>query len=123
MHYRTEHAKLGSQRRISQQELDRLLRKKTPANREAPSGEALPKGLTKATLQTVNDCILAQGTAIFSTEDVAKATNISRVSVRKYLKFLTDIGYLEETLVYGVGRPIYQYQLNRAEQHRIHSYL
>ncbi|MFP6334093.1 two-component system response regulator DcuR, partial [Bacillus subtilis] len=49
----------------------------------------------------------------FSTDDISKAVNISRVSVRKYLKFLTDIEVLEESLTYGIGRPIYFYKLNK----------
>ncbi|AQQ54092.1 response regulator [Planococcus lenghuensis] len=123
VHYQNQYAKLDDGSKISQRELDRLLRKKGAAKPESVVPGALPKGLTKATLLTVRDAVQAAGPGVFSTEDIAQATNISRVSVRKYLKFLTDIAYLEETLVYGVGRPIYQYQLNEPEQHRIDPYI
>nr|WP_316046005.1 HTH domain-containing protein [Planococcus glaciei] len=59
----------------------------------------------------------------FSTDELAKAVNISRVSVRKYLKFLSEIDYLEEDLIYGVGRPIYQYRLNKEGSQQLDSYL
>lgn len=123
VHYQNHYTKLDDQSKISQRELDRLLRKKAAAKPETAVPGTLPKGLTKATLLTIHDAIQTTGSGIFSTEDIAQATNISRVSVRKYLKFLTDIAYLEETLVYGVGRPIYQYQLNESEQYRIDPYV
>lgn len=121
--YKKNYYKLHDKNRVSQQELDRLLRKKNPFESDPPSFQALPKGLTKNTLHTINEVILLNETGTFSTEELAKSVNISRVSVRKYLKFLTDIEYLEEDLIYGVGRPIYQYSLNREGSHRLDPYL
>jgi len=123
LQYKNNYHKLQDKNRVSQQELDRLLRRKNPAGPEPVNGQALPKGLTKNTLHTVNEVILLNGSETFSTDELAKAVNISRVSVRKYLKFLADIGYLDEDLIYGVGRPIYQYQLNKGATHRLKPYL
>lgn len=119
--YGKQHSRLEDKQSVNQQELDRLLHKKPPAAH--PPSPELPKGLTKTTLQTINEKILGTGDAAFSTEEIAESTRISRVSVRKYLKFLAEIGYLEETLVYGVGRPIYHYRLQPAHQNQINAFL
>ncbi|WP_028784380.1 response regulator [Thalassobacillus devorans] len=123
LQYKNNYYRLHNKSSVSQQELDSLFQKKSRpfSNQEKP--QELPKGLTKNTLQTINESILAFDGQAFSTEDIAEAANISRVSVRKYLKFLTEIGYLEEDLIYGVGRPIYQYRLYEGKQYIIDSYL
>ncbi|HSJ37691.1 MAG TPA: response regulator [Planococcus sp. (in: firmicutes)] len=123
LQYKNNYHKLHDNNRVSQQELDRLLQRKNPAGPERVNEKTLPKGLTKNTLHTINEVILLNGAETFSTDELAKAVNISRVSVRKYLKFLADIGYLDEDLIYGVGRPIYQYQLNIESSHRLNPYL
>jgi two-component system, CitB family, response regulator MalR len=108
--------------RMSQEDLDQLLQKQ-PSPPHIPETAELPKGLTKTTLETICTRISAFAPGSFSTEDLASSTDISRVSVRKYLKFLTSIGFLEETLTYGVGRPIYQYRINEANREVIQHYL
>ncbi|WP_181350336.1 response regulator [Thalassobacillus sp. CUG 92003] len=122
LYYKDNYHTLAQKQQVNQHELDQLFKKEN-GNEAAGTGEhALPKGLTRNTLHIINTVILSNRTA-FSTEDVAAAVNISRVSVRKYLKFLSEIGYLEETLIYGVGRPIYQYSLKEANRNRIDPYL
>lgn len=123
LQYKNNHYKLRNKNRISQQELDQLLQRKNASGAERPNVQSVPKGLTKTTLHTINEVILLNQTETFSTEDLAKAVSISRVSVRKYLKFLAEIHYLEENLIYGVGRPVYQYRLNPEGSHRLNPYL
>lgn len=123
LQYQNNRARLRDKNRISQQELDRLLGRKNAAVAESPAVQAVPKGLTKTTLNTIYEVIRLHETAAFSTDDLAKNINISRVSVRKYLKFLAEIDYLQEDLIYGVGRPIYQYRLNPDGVHRLEPYL
>ncbi|TVP86960.1 MAG: response regulator [Alkalicoccus sp.] len=108
--------------KMSQEDLDQMLQKQssTPL---LPEVTELPKGLTKTTLETLCTEITTLAPGSFSTEELASAADISRVSVRKYLKFLTSIGFLEETLTYGVGRPIYQYRINEANREVIQHYL
>lgn len=108
---------------ISQKELDILLQKAKEDPFGHSSTKVLPKGLTKNTLKTIHQTILSHAPAPFSTGEIAEATNVSRVSVRKYLKFLKEINYLEEDLVYGVGRPIYQYRLNEHNLSVLNPYL
>lgn len=83
----------------------------------------LPKGLTSSTLQVVVEMMKTKGTHPFSTDDISESTYISRVSVRKYLKFLTQIGVLKESLTYGIGRPVYLYTLQVEKLNQVDMYL
>ena len=86
--------------------------------------EDLPKGLTNNTLKQVWEKINEINQDSFTTDDIVKNIGISRVSVRKYLKFLTDIGVLHERINYGtVGRPVYQYQINQSLEYVIKKFL
>jgi two-component system, CitB family, response regulator MalR len=76
----------------------------------------LPKGLTRKTLNIVFDAIKEQGNTPFTTDKIAEMTDISRVSIRKYLKFLSEINVIDETLTYGIGRPLYSYMFNGPNQ-------
>ena len=106
--YREQFALLNNQRHVNQRDLDDML-----LNKESkPAGIAvhsLPKGLTKSTLQIVVLAIEEMGKTPFSTETIAEKTEISRVSIGKYLKFLKEIKVLEETITYGIGRPVSLY--------------
>ncbi|WP_019153708.1 response regulator [Robertmurraya massiliosenegalensis] len=106
--------------RINQQELDdRLLQKERMS-----TSHQLPKGLTKHTLNLVWDELQKIGENEFSTADIAKSTGISRVSIRKYLNFLEEIGVLETRVSYGtIGRPISQYVFNKRNSNVILEYL
>ncbi|WP_339147465.1 MULTISPECIES: response regulator [unclassified Sutcliffiella] len=107
LRYKDKWTLLSNQHVFNQIELDqRILHQK----HQAIEAESLPKGLTKATLKVVMDAIQLKKSDSFSTEDIAEITQISRVSIRKYLKFLKSIGVLGERMTYGtIGRPIYQY--------------
>ncbi|MDK9864395.1 response regulator [Staphylococcus sp. IPLA37010] len=83
----------------------------------------LPKGVTEATLQVIIDKMKYFEENEFSTDDISKRVNISRVSVRKYLKFLTDIEVLEESLNYGIGRPINFYKIKKDNLQYLKGYI
>ncbi|GGF27617.1 transcriptional regulatory protein MalR [Halobacillus andaensis] len=106
--YKENHFVLRDKRKVSQNELDQIFSKQ---ERQEGNRIQVPKGLTKTTLDHIIQVIRLKKEAAFSTDEIAQETDISRVSVRKYLKFLKEIDFLEETLIYGVGRPVYQYQL------------
>ncbi len=120
--YRHHLTQLGTKENVNQQDIDKLLNPHSVVKEETKI-EELPKGLTKNTLHHIHETILSLHENIFSTEKISEVANISRVSVRKYLKFLSEINYLEETLVYGVGRPIYQYRLLDKNKRNIDPYL
>nr|WP_263314538.1 response regulator [Mammaliicoccus sp. Marseille-Q6498] len=83
----------------------------------------LPKGVTKETLQVIIEKMKYFEENEFSTDDISKIVNISRVSVRKYLRFLTDIEVLEESLTYGIGRPIYFYKVKKDNLEYLNGYI
>ncbi|WP_421378821.1 response regulator [Bacillus salacetis] len=97
---------------LSQEEIDQRLFE--PESTQRKMDKSLPKGLTKSTLLVIVETV--KKLKNFSTDEIAEQTNISRVSVRKYLVFLTEINVLEETLVYGIGRPVYQYSYKDNEK-------
>lgn len=70
----------------------------------------LPKGLTHPSLVQVVDAIHQVDASAFSTEEIAQITGMSRVSVRKYLKYMAEKQVLNETFAYGqIGRPSFTY--------------
>ncbi|SDO17742.1 response regulator [Alkalicoccus daliensis] len=91
---------------LNQKELDqKLLRAKQEKLLEQ---KVLAKGLTKSTLAAIMEKLPKEKS--FTTDEIARSTGISRVSVRKYLFFLEEIEVLEETLTYGIGRPVSHYK-------------
>ncbi|MGG3469115.1 response regulator [Neobacillus pocheonensis] len=105
---------------VSQQELDHLILHRE----EAVIAEELPKGLTKDTLKQIWDAVQELKDGPFSTDEVANVVGISRVSARKYLNFLKDLGILEVKVIYGtVGRPVYQHEYNKFKEHLIKNFL
>ncbi|WP_028402705.1 response regulator [Ectobacillus panaciterrae] len=118
--YREKFMFMKNQQVLSQKELDRQILHKEPR----AIAEELPKGVTKGTLQVIWETAQSMGESPFSTEDIAGRVGISRVSVRKYLKFLSDIDALHVKVHYGtIGRPIYQYKYNKAKENIIKNFL
>lgn len=98
---------LKEQESFNQEQLDQFILKKE----QSIDSTELPKGLDKNTLMLVYDKILQVKDNTFSTEELANTVGISRVTIRKYLDFLNQIGVLEQEVAYGsVGRPVYRYR-------------
>lgn len=93
----------------TQRDLDHLFQ---PIKANKPVGsDGLPKGLTAPSLAQIARAILALEEDTFTTESLIPATGMSRVSIRKYLKYLTERGVLGESFHYGqVGRPSFTYR-------------
>jgi len=107
--YQKKISLLNAHSQLSQDELDQLLH--PPVNKRK-STKPLPKGLTRETLQRVVHHIIQRKKEPFTTEALAKDVGISRISMRKYLSFLLDIGYLHLELEYkSNGRPAHLYTL------------
>ncbi|MGC5326069.1 response regulator [Brevibacillus sp. SYSU BS000544] len=107
--YREEVGYFEKQEVVSQEDLDKLILHKDQTVPQAQ--DELPKGLTRKTLEKVWESILAYNGDEFTTEDLANRIGISRVSMRKYLQFLTEIGVLEMEVTYGtIGRPTYKHR-------------
>ncbi|MDK9858068.1 response regulator [Staphylococcus equorum] len=106
---------------INQTDIDAEFLNKEVVDRD--SELKLPKGVTEATLQVIIDKMKSFEENEFSTDDISKRVNISRVSVRKYLKFLTDIEVLEESLNYGIGRHINFYKVKKDNLQYLKGYI
>jgi CitB family two-component system response regulator MalR len=122
MLYKEKYHFFNRTKKVSQEELDdRIFSFDQKVSSE--SMNSLPKGLTRSTLQIVIESIRKKGNSPFSTDDIAEDTLISRVSVRKYLKFLLDLGVLEESLIYGIGRPVYLYTFKEERLSIVNKYI
>lgn len=115
--YKDKHQFFSAEKIIKQEDLDSKLLASEMKQINDPV-LSLPKGLTKSTLQSVITVIKDRENTAFSTDEIADETMISRVSIRKYLKYLVDLEILEESLTYGIGRPVYlySYRKNKAKQ-------
>ncbi|MBE3554257.1 MAG: response regulator [Thermicanus sp.] len=106
-----EYRKLRSHQKMSQEELDRL--RFSSVKKE----EELPKGLTPLTLYQIRS-FLSQQQKPLSAEEVAQAIGIARVTARRYLDYLVQLGDVELEIQYGsVGRPIHRYRYLRYDQY------
>lgn len=107
--WREKKTMMGSHAYYEQADVDQLLHGGMP---EVTDSKKLPKGLTPQTLRTLCQWIDAHPESEFSTDDLANAVNISRVSCRKYLIWLAQINILFTSIHYGAtGRPVYRYRL------------
>lgn len=99
----------GLAEQAAQQDIDRLFQPVSTPEPRRPGD--LPKGLTATSLAQIAQAILALPDGNFSTETLIPVTGMSRVSVRKYLKYLAETGVLAESFHYGqVGRPSFTYR-------------
>jgi len=92
---------------LNQQEIDHGILTKSMTDQSE-----LPKGLERDTLQIVAERLL-QMSDFITIQQLSRQVGISRVSLRKYLKYLKDIGRVEVKLTYqAIGRPVnmYRYQ-------------
>ncbi len=81
-------------------------------------GATLPKGLSAGTADAVADA-LRQADAPLSASDLAEALGISRVTARRYLEHLVDIGNAQRAPRYGgTGRPEHLYAWRRRHDAR-----
>ena len=66
----------------------------------------VPKGMEREMLQIIDEKL--RTTADFVTiEELSRQVGLSRVSLRKYLHYLEDVGKIEVKLTYRpVGRPV-----------------
>lgn len=119
--YREQRKILEDQRKIDQKMLDHLFFPHNTANR---SGYNLPKGITQKSLQKIWKEITKLENKIFSTDDLVKRTGMSRISIRKYLNFLEEIGALSTDVEYGeIGRPLTIYKLKKDGHKLVFPYL
>jgi CitB family two-component system response regulator MalR len=122
--YREDFLLMEHKEHLSQAQLDKLLRHSLGTEEAKPGLLPLPKGLADGTLESIWNTIKLLPAPVFSTEDISSQAPISRISVRKYLAFLTEAGILEMELSYGaVGRPVYMYTVKPEGHELISKYI
>ncbi|MDU4961686.1 MAG: response regulator [Sporomusaceae bacterium] len=103
--YRDRAAFMCGRDTIRQAELDRKILLKEQLLTE------LPKGLCLNTLSAVWNSVRTGAGSSFTAEAMAGQVGISRVSLRKYLKFLMQLELVHMEVAFGaIGRPVYKYR-------------
>ncbi|MBA8897404.1 response regulator [Clostridium saccharobutylicum] len=99
---------------LEQCELDKfILNSKNNAINKEKSNYTLEKGFNKYTYKSIVDELSNINQEYFTTEDLSEKLGIAKVTVRKYLDYMSKQGQLEKIIEYGkVGRPLYKYKIN-----------
>lgn len=97
---------LNSTESLDQKQLDHRIFAKM-----VEKSNTLPKGIEPDTLQQVREMLQNYQTD-FAMSDLVTTSNLSRISLKKYIDYLEDIGELESYLTHlSVGRPVRIYSL------------
>jgi response regulator of citrate/malate metabolism len=98
---------------IEQSDLDKLIL--SSKNTELSDKEVkcnLEKGFNKYTYNSIVNELDNIKEEYFTTEDLSEKLGIAKVTVRKYLDYMSKQGQLEKIIEYGkIGRPLYKYKL------------
>lgn len=90
--------------KLSQSDIDKMFNTKSESN--------LPKGLQEKTLNYILEKLKPFKEMLIDVEEISTITGLSKVSLRKYLDYLTDSNAIEKQIDYGtVGRPKYKYYI------------
>lgn len=98
---------------IDQVELDKLmLNSKNKESSDEKLKCNLEKGLNKYTYNSIVSELNNISEEYFTTEELSEKLGIAKVTVRKYLDYMSKQGSLEKIIEYGkIGRPLYKYKL------------
>lgn len=100
-HYRRTYRSLGSAATAEQSDVDAVFGM-------AGADKPLPKGCAAETMERVQG-ILREAEADLSALEVGEMLGLSRVSARRYLEYLNEVGQAQVHLRYGGGRPERRY--------------
>lgn len=109
--YASMRSKLNTLKPLSQDEIDQLKAGRTPSNIEYGKVGEMPKGLNELTMKQVLLYMIKSQISL-SAEEVAEGLGLARVTARRYLEYLDEIGRVTVDFQYGsVGRPIKKYKI------------
>ena len=102
---------LKKSKEFSQEDIDTLIR----LEETAPAGNAKPyeKGIQEATLCMLRDCIKKTYPRTATCGELAEKSNLSKVTVRRYMNYLVENNQAESIIDYETGgRPsvLYKYK-------------
>ena len=93
---------------MTQEEIDRILEKNAPPERE----EILEKGLQKETLEMIRRFLQENREEEFTSNQVASMVGLSRITVRRYMNYLlTKEEIVSRVDYYTGGRPEIKYRM------------
>ncbi|WP_392564294.1 response regulator [Orbus wheelerorum] len=99
---------LSSSEILDQKQLDNRIFAKN-----IEKSEQLPKGIEADTLKNIRD-MLINYTNDFAMSDLVSSSTLSRISLKKYIDYLEEIGELESYLTHlSVGRPVRIYSIKK----------
>ncbi|MDR3593913.1 response regulator [Clostridium sp.] len=98
---------------IEQGELDKLiLNTKHNELTDEQFDNNLEKGLNKYTYNSIANEIDHTKAEYVTTEELSEKLRMAKVTVRKYLDYMSKQGKLEKIIEYGkIGRPLYKYKI------------
>ncbi|MDF2882570.1 MAG: response regulator [Clostridiaceae bacterium] len=104
--YKDRYDKFKSDEEIEQMELDKLM-----GSSSLPREDNFTKGLNKYTYNSIWDEVEKGQKNYFTAESLSEKIGMARVTVRKYLEYMTEEGKLERIVEYGkIGRPQHKYK-------------
>ncbi len=94
----------SSHEKLSQSDIDRIFSTK--------NSNDLPKGLQENTLNYIVEKLKSHKGKFIDIDEISEFTNLSKVSLRKYLDYLVELNAIDKRIDYGtVGRPKYKYYI------------
>lgn len=100
---------------LRQNQIDRFFSGTDTSAKEAP----LTKGLNRQTLSMIRTFLIENPESVWSSEQISEQIHLSRITARRYLNYLVEIGELVSTIDYQTGgRPSikYRYVKNQVER-------
>lgn len=92
---------------LNQAEIDRLL---TVSEPPADSPPPIAKGLNSATLHRIRDVLRDNAGQLFTSEQLAERVGLSRITIRRYVNYMVEMGELVSSIDYQTGgRPCVMY--------------
>jgi response regulator of citrate/malate metabolism len=94
---------------VGQEDIDRLLHGSRP--QLSGQKEVLAKGLNAPTLARIRTFLRGHADQSFTSESIAQAVGLSRITVRRYVNYMVDTGELTSNIDYRTGgRPGIHYR-------------
>ena len=100
-----------TQQKMTQEEIDRLLRRQNISDNETETVQAV-KGIQPQTLQLLLSYMKEHASSYLTSDEIAKGISLSRITVRRYLNYLLEKQEIKNIVDYSTGgRPSLRYQL------------
>lgn len=92
---------------LKQNQIDRFFSGTDTSAKETP----LTKGLNRQTLSMIRTFLIENPDSVWSSEQISEQIHLSRITARRYLNYLVEIGELVSTIDYQTGgRPSIKYR-------------